>query len=137
MNPSSLVFHRSTALIPGLAIFIVSLSGSFGLIWMRDQIARTASSCARMELTLKELERDNGRLSAQIARAHQPAYMQAQMPAGMTPTPEARVVWVEAPRHRTAPRSPVAEPGQPVLRESPLVISFDLALLDNPGSQAR
>lgn len=133
---SSLFLYRGTAFLLGFAILAVSLGGSFGLIYIRDQIARSAGSSARLEVTLKELERDNVRLSAQISRAHQPAFLQAQMPQGMEPTAEARVVWIEAPRHHTPLRGdPLSDPMDLSPRESPLVISFDLALMNNRSGQ--
>lgn len=58
------------------------------------------------------------------------------MPQGMEPTAEARVVWIEAPRHHTPLRGdPLSDPMDLSPRESPLVISFDLALMNNRSGQ--
>lgn len=134
---TSLSFYRFTACVLVLMILGISLAGGISVVWLRQQISYTADVNNRLERELKDLERDNNNLAAQIARVHNPEYLTSRMPTDLRPTKENQVVWMVAPRATRPLEMPVSD--NPVLnvaerRETPLSISFDLALLDTRTS---
>lgn len=134
---TSLSFYRFTAFILGFMILGISTVGALGIVWMRQQISQTAYVNNQLERNLKDIERDNNNLAAQIARVHNPEYLTSRMSPDLRPTREQQVVWMVAPRANRPMLQPDSE--NPVMnlaerRETPLSISFDLALLDTRTS---
>ncbi len=134
---TSLSFYRFTACILGFMILGVSTVGALSIVWMRQQISQTAYINNQLEKNLKDIERDNNNLAAQIARVHNPEFLTSRMSTDLRPTREHQVVWMVAPRATRPMLRPASE--NPVMnlaerRETPLSISFDLALLDTRTS---
>ncbi len=124
--------YKFSALALGVLILAVSAAGSLGLVWMRQQISQSARDAVRLERDIQEAERENARLAAQIARAHQPENLVAHASPALRPTSPAQVVWMPN-VGTTFPDTFIAETRQRqpgATSESPLAISFDLALLN-------
>lgn len=123
--------YRFSAFALGMLILGVSALGSLSLVWMRQQITHTAASTVVVERDVHDVDRENARLGAQIARAHQPELLLARASSDLRPTASAQVVWMPAtgafPDHFVAENR---ERAHAVVSESPLSISFDLALLN-------
>lgn len=124
--------YKFSALALGLLILFVSAAGSLGLVWMRQQISQSARNTVQLEREIQEADRENARLAAQIARAHQPENLLANASPALRPTSSAQVVWMPN-VGTTFPDTFLAETRQRqpgATAESPLAISFDLALLN-------
>lgn len=124
--------YKVSAISLGVLIIIVSALGSLSLVWMRQQISHSAREVVQLERHIQEAERENVRLAAQIARAHQPENLLAHASPALRPTSPAQVVWMPN-VGQTFPQTFIAETRQSqrgATAESPLAISFDLALLN-------
>jgi predicted amidohydrolase len=117
-----------------LMILLVAVGGSLGIVWMRTQMTGTAKHVAQMERDLRALENDNATLSARMARAHNPEFLIAHMPAGLRPTSGNQIVWIQtsaAPSYVAQARQ--SQPAQLAAAGTGTAsVSFDLALMNQP-----
>ena len=81
-------------------IAITVISG-FAIVWMQQQIARTAEKSQEAEIRLAEIVRKLGYLDEQIATGHQPTMLQARVAATLRPSLENQMVWVQENATRT------------------------------------
>ncbi|WOO43545.1 hypothetical protein [Rubellicoccus peritrichatus] len=127
--------YRFSALALGVLIMAVSAAGALGLVWMRQQISNSAKVTATIEKELHVVERENVRLATHIAKAHNPEVLVARASSDLKPRSSAQVVWM--PATGAFPKTFIAETKQrnpDAVSESPLSISFDLALLNARSS---
>lgn len=123
--------YKFSSLTLGVFILVVSAVGSLTLVWLRGEITETAQQTVALERELVAVERDNTHLASQIARAHQPQQLLARASDDLKPTAPGRVVWMST--NGKFPETLIAEARQntsAVRGDSPLAISFDLALLN-------
>ncbi len=116
-----------------LAILLVAVGGSLGIVWMRTQMTGTARNVAQMEKDLRALDNDNASLSARMARAHNPEFLITHMPAGLRPTNGNQIVWIQtsaAPSYVAQARQ--SAPTEIAANTSAASVSFDLALINQP-----
>ena len=110
---------RCLALILGM--IAITVGSAFGIVWMQQQISRTAQSTKQIEAELAEMVRKIGFLDERIAAIHQPVVLQGKVAGTLRPSMENQVVWV---RELEMPS------GRSYAISEPYEISSDLAMLE-------
>jgi len=85
---------RRYALLLVLAMVAVTVSGAFAIVWMQQQITRTAERGSRLEEDLAETVRKLDYLDERIATIHRPVVLQGKVAGRLEPLKEEHVVWV-------------------------------------------
>lgn len=116
--------RRMVALI--LAMVSVTVVGAFSIVWMQQQISRTAESSQKLESQLAETLRKLRFLDERIAGYHQPVVLQGKVAGVLRPSMEDQVVWVEERQLPTGRSYAVSQPYE---------VTSDLALLENTTSR--
>lgn len=109
-----------------LAMVAVTVVSAFSIVWMQQQISRTAESSKKLESQLAETSRKLRFLDERIATYHQPVVLQGKVAGLLRPSVENQVVWVE---ERQLPS------GRSYAVSQPYEVSTDLALLDTNTAQ--
>jgi hypothetical protein len=119
---------RSIVLILIMAVTITS--SAFAIVWMQQQISRTARNAKHLEAELAEMVRRIGFLDERIAAIHQPVVLQGKVAGTLRPSMDDQVVWVREQHLATGRAYAVAQPYE---------VSVDLAMLEMnlPRVQAR
>jgi spore maturation protein CgeB len=102
-------------------MIVVTACSAFAVVWMQQQITRTAQSSQVMERQLAETVRKLRYLDERIATVHQPVVLQGKVSSVLRPSMENQVVWV---REKSAPDGRVYAAAQPY------EASMNLALAD-------
>lgn len=119
--------YRWAALALVALILLSLVSGGLGIVWMRQKISQVASYNEQLSSQIADIDRKRERLDAQIAKVHNPSYLMSRAQEGLRPTDDrAQVVWMSAIGQPMPPPEKVTASEA----QSPLTISFDLALLD-------
>ena len=92
---------RSYILLLVTAMIATTVVSGFAIVWMQQQIARTAQKSQDAEFRLTEIVRKLGYLDEQIATIHQPNMLQAKVAATLRPSMDSQIVWVQEDRTRT------------------------------------
>lgn len=77
-----------------LVVFLLSTSGALGIVWLRQQISRTAECCLEKERELAIIERKNVHLRSKIAHIHNPEYLKEKMNSKLMQPSKKQIVWV-------------------------------------------
>ena len=104
-----------------LVMVTVIVGSAFAIVWMQQQISRTAQSSKRFESQLAETSRKLRFLDERIAGYHQPVILQGKVAGVLRPSVEDQVVFVEERQLATGCTYAVSQPYE---------VSMDLALLD-------
>ncbi len=116
---SSKTRQRVVALI--FTMIVVTAGSAFSIVWMQQQISRTAQNSKELESQLAETVRKLRFLDERIAGYHQPVVLQGKVAGVLRPSVEDQVVWVQERQLATGRTYAVSQ-----LYE----VSMDLALLD-------
>tara|TARA_X000000368_G_scaffold403065_1_gene377619 strand:+ start:346 stop:669 length:324 start_codon:yes stop_codon:yes gene_type:complete len=99
----------------------VTLGSAFAIVWIQQQISRTALSSKHFESRLAETSRKLRYLDERIAGFHQPVVLQGKVAGTLRPSIEDQVVFVNERQLATGRAYAVSQPYE---------VSMDLALLD-------
>lgn len=77
-----------------LLIFLLSTGGALGLVWLRQQISRTAKSCIAKEKELAIIQRKNVYLHSIIAQVHNPEYLKERLESKLALPCKKQIVWM-------------------------------------------
>ncbi len=116
---SSQTRQRVVALI--FSMVLVTVGSAFAIVWMQQQISRTAQNSKQLESQLAETSRKLRYLDERIAGYHQPVVLQGKVAGILRPSVEDQVVWVQERELATGRSYAVSQPYE---------VSMDLALLD-------
>jgi hypothetical protein len=97
------------------------VGSAFSIVWMQQQISRTAQSSKHFESQLAETSRKLRFLDERIAGYHQPVVLQGKVAGILRPSVEDQVVFVEERQLANGRAYAVSQPYE---------VSMDLALLD-------
>jgi hypothetical protein len=103
------------------AMVVVTVGSAFAIVWMQQQISRTAQSSKKLESQLAETSRKLRYLDERIAGYHQPVVLQGKVAGILRPSMEDQVVFVEERQLASGRSYAVSQPYE---------VSMDLALLD-------
>ncbi|MDQ8194598.1 hypothetical protein QEH59_09185 [Coraliomargarita sp. SDUM461004] len=104
----------------------VTVGSAFAIVWMQQQISRTAQNSKQLESQLAETSRKLRYLDERIAGYHQPVVLQGKVAGILRPSVEDQVVFVQ--------ERQLAE-GRTYAVSQPYEVSMDLALLDFDSSR--
>ncbi len=121
MKTHNTLFNCTCAALVAL-IIVTAGAGSLGVVWMRQQITRSANRIKTVERDLAESNRKNAYLAAKVAQAHNPEFLRARVGTALAAPKDKQVVWVR-PTHNV-PRRNNGD------LTAPFAVSFELALLD-------
>ena len=100
------------------AVVLITVTSAFAIVWLQQQISRTAQMTKIVELELSETMRKVSHLDAMIAARHQPAFLQGQVMGALRPAREEQIVWVNSYKHAD---------GRTYTHYKPFLSSSDLA----------
>ena len=104
-----------------LAMVTVIVGRAFAIVWMQQQISRTAQTSKDFESQLAGSSRKLRFLDERIAGYHQPVVLQGKVAGVLRPSVEDQVVFVEERQLATGRTYAVSQPYE---------VSMDLALLN-------
>ena len=119
LHPSHRVRKHLILLI--LSMVTVTLGSAFAIVWIQQQISRTALSSKHFESQLAETSRKLRYLDERIAGYHQPVVLQGKVAGILRPSVEDQVVFVNERQLSTGRAYAVSQHYE---------VSMDLALLD-------
>lgn len=79
-----------------LLLFLLSTAGALGLVWLRQQISRTAKSCIAKEKEIAIAQRKNSYLHSKIAQIHNPEYLKEQLESKFALPCKKQIVWMNS-----------------------------------------
>ena len=104
-----------------VAMIAVTVGSGFAIVWMQQQISRTAQRSQKTEIQLAETVRKLRYLDERIATMHQPVVLQGKVAGTLRPSMDNQIVWVRESNVPTGRAYAVSEPYQ---------VSMDLAFVD-------
>lgn len=112
---------RSRSLFFVIAMIAITVGSGFAIVWMQQQISRTAKRSQQVESQLAETVRKLRYLDERIATMHQPVVLQGKVADTLRPSLDNQIVWV---RESNAPS------GRAYAISEAYEASMDLAFLD-------
>ena len=112
---------RKHAILLILGMITVTLASALAIVWIQQQISRTAQSSKHFESQLAETSRKLRYLDERIAGYHQPVVLQGKVAGILRPSIEDQVVFVEERQLAKGRAYAVSQPYE---------VSMDLALLN-------
>jgi len=107
-----------------VSMIAITVISAFAIVWMQQQISRTAQNSKEQEAQLAETVRKLRYLDQRIATMHQPVVLQGKVAGVLRPSMDNQIVWVNEKN---------VESGRAYVLSQPYEVSMDLALLDvNP-----
>ena len=113
---------RKNCIIFLVSVGLLTVCCAFVLVWMQQEISRTASDAAKLEALLAEKVDKLRYLDEKISRLHQPIVLQGKVSGSLRAADDLQVVWVaerESAEGRTyADATHSAAPGLALMFES-------------------
>jgi type II secretory pathway component PulJ len=104
-----------------VAMIAITVGSGFAIVWMQQQISRTAQRSQKTEAQLAETVRKLRYLDERIATMHQPVVLQGKVAGTLRPSMDNQIVWV---RESNVPS------GRAYAVSEPYKVSMDLAFVD-------
>lgn len=104
-----------------VSMIAITVISAFAIVWMQQQISRTAQNSKENEAKLAETVRKLRYLDERIATMHQPVVLQGKVAGVLRPSMDDQIVWVNEQNVAT---------GRAYALSAPYEVSMDLALLD-------
>lgn len=104
-----------------VSMIAITVISAFAIVWMQQQISRTAQNSKENESMLAETVRKLRYLDERIATMHQPVVLQGKVAGVLRPSMDDQIVWVNEQNVAT---------GRAYALSAPYEVSMDLALLD-------
>ena len=73
---------------------LITLMGALGVVWMRQQITRSADKIKYYEMELQEIDRKKAFVDTRIAKAHSPENLIQRLGNRLVAPKSRQVVWV-------------------------------------------
>ena len=77
-----------------IATIAITFGSGFGIVWMQQQISRTAKRSQQVESQFAETVRKLRYLDERIATMHQPVVLQGKVAGTLRPSLDNQIVWV-------------------------------------------
>ena len=104
-----------------IATIGITVCSGFAMVWMQQQISRTAQRSKQTEALLAETVRKLRYLDERIATIHQPVALQGKVAGTLRPSMDNQIVWV---------RETDVASGRAYAAFEPYKVSMDLAFVD-------
>ena len=95
---------RNRMFLMTIIAIAIAVASAFGIVWMQQQINRTAKHSQQIEREMEETMRRLRTLDERIASLHQPVVLQGKVAGVLRPSLENQIVWVEDRQVGTGPR---------------------------------
>lgn len=82
--------------ILSLVVFLLSTGGALSIVWLKQQISKTAESCIHKEKELAIIQRKNVCLRSTIAQVHNPEYLKEKLHTQLTLPTKKQIVWMDS-----------------------------------------
>lgn len=112
---------RQRLLLMIVAMIAITVTSAFAIVWMQQQISRTAQHSKEREAELAEMVRKLRYLDERIATLHQPVVLQGKVSGVLRASVDDQIVWVNE-------RSVAS--GRAYAVSQPYEVSMDLAFID-------
>ena len=112
---------RNRMFLMAILAIAIAVASAFGIVWMQQQINRTAKHSQQIEREMEETMRRLRYLDERIASLHQPVVLQGKVAGVLRPSLENQIVWVEDRQVGT---------GRAYVAADPYEVSMDLAFMD-------
>ena len=86
--------NRSHILYLIIVMIAVTVFSGFAIVWMQQQISRTAQRSQQVESEMTEIDRRLSYVNEKIATMHQPIVLQSKVADTLRPSLENQIVWV-------------------------------------------
>ena len=117
---------RSQILCLVATMIVVTVFSGFAIVWMQQQISRTAQRSQQVESEMAEIDRKLSYVNEKIANMHQPIVLQSKVADTLRPSLENQIVWV---------RERETLSGRTYATILPYSTSSDLALMNMTGQR--
>lgn len=107
-------------------MIVIVVSSAFSIVWIQQQISRTAQRSQQVESEMAEIGRKLNYVNEKIATMHQPIVLQSKVANTLRPSLENQIVWV---------RERETLSGRNYATILPYTTSSDLALLNAPDQR--
>jgi hypothetical protein len=104
-----------------VAMIAITVGSGFAIVWMQQQISRTAQRSQQVESQFAETVRKLCYLDERIAAMHQPVVLQGKVADTLRPSLDSQIVWV---------RESNVSSGRAYAISEAYEASMDLAFLD-------
>ncbi|MEN8726112.1 MAG: hypothetical protein ABF325_11130 [Lentimonas sp.] len=104
-----------------VSMIAITVMSAFSIVWMQQQISRTAQNSKENEAMFAETIRKLRYLDERIATMHQPVVLQGKVAGVLRPSVDNQIVWVNEQNVAT---------GRAYALSAPYEVSIDLALLE-------
>ncbi len=104
-----------------IAMIATTVTSAFAIVWIQQQINRTARSSVLLENELAEMVDKLRYLDERISKFHQPVVLQGKIAGRLRPATDRQVAWVA---ERNAPN------GRVYVYSEPYKVSTDLAFIN-------
>jgi len=104
-----------------ISMIAITVMSAFAVVWMQQQISRTAQNSKQNEVKLADTVRKLRFLDERIATMHQPVVLQGKFAGVLRPSMDDQIVWVNERNVAT---------GRSYALSAPYETSMNLALLD-------
>lgn len=115
--------HKGLAIAVVLLTVFTAAGGGLGVVWLRQQITRSAQNSQLLEQELADLNRRNSFVATKISRTHHPEYLLGRVGNRLQPTREHQIVRATLTPQRMMPER----------ERRPFEVSVDLAFIDTRG----
>lgn len=85
---------RSHILCLIIVMIVVTVFSGFAIVWMQQQISRTAQRSQQVESEMAEISRRLSYVNEKVATVHQPIVLQSKVASTLRPSLENQIVWV-------------------------------------------
>lgn len=85
---------RSHILFLIVTMIVITVFSGFFIVWMQQQISRTAQRSQQVESEMAEIDRKLSYVNEKIATMHQPIVLQSKVADTLRPSLENQIVWV-------------------------------------------
>ena len=104
-----------------VTIIAITVTSAFAIVWMQQQISRTAQNSKENEAKLADTVRKLRFLDERIATIHQPVVLENKFAGVLRPSLDEQIVWVNEQN---------VETGRAYAISAPYETSMELALLE-------
>ena len=101
---------RKKAISLILSMVVITLSSAFFIVWIQQQLSRTAQSSKELESDLAKSYSKLRHLDQLIAGNHQPVVLQGKVAGSLRPAVESQVVFVRERELATGRRYAISQP---------------------------
>lgn len=95
MAPKNPARVRAFPVALALALFILVTTGALSIVWMRQQISRSAGNGIKYEKAIVALDRKTNALRSKIAQLQSPVSLKERLGKAFAQSKKPQIVWID------------------------------------------